>query len=440
MDSYRKTTLWRVFFMAILAVNTGAVIWLWHGANLPLLTGGLHGTLIAYGRLAGLLLECAILLQLVLIARIPILERSFGFDKMNKLHRYIGYSLAALFLTHPILLLWGYGAINNRSGYAQFLDFFYNWEDVAKAMLAVLILAVIVLFTVFFRKRVQYETWHGIHLLGYVAIALAFGHQINFADVSYGWGLYRWLALNFVVFGLLLFYRFIRPLLLYYRHRFYVREIKQETPDIWSVLISGRHMDKFRFEPGQFAQWFFLDKGFILPHPFTFSAAPNGETVRVTPKASGDFTRRIKDLRPGSKVLIDGPLGRFTAAASSRDKFLLIAGGVGITPIRALVEGLARDKKDAVVLYSARSENDFALAHEIQKEVRLYKFVSDTNSPQAGFESGRIDLAAIRRLVPDFLEREVYTCGPEPMMDAVELALRFAHMPKKHIHIERFAF
>jgi predicted ferric reductase len=439
MTSIKKTLCWRIFFYALLGANLAALIALWWTASGSFFSLGTSAALIALGRLAGLLTEFTILVQLILIARIPILEHTFGFDRMNKLHRVTGYSIAGIFIFHPLFLTTGYAMENGWGFIQQFLDFYYNWEDVGKAILGALVFGLIIFVTVFFRKKMQYEAWHTIHLLAYVGIVLAFGHQTNFGDLSHGAPYWRWLALNFIVFGLVLFYRALWPIIQFYRHRFVIEEVRQETPDIWSVIIGGRNIEKFNYHPGQFAHFFFFQKGFIWPHPFSFSHAPNGKTLRVSIKSSGDFTSRIKNLRPGTKVLIDGPLGRFTPFAAHRAKFLLVAGGVGITPIRAMAEHLAKEKSDAVLFYAARTPADFALAHEIPPHVPVHKFISEGETSQ-GFEKGRVTLEAIRRYAPDFGEREIYICGPKPMMDALETSLRAAGIPKKHIHTERFAF
>jgi len=96
---------------------------------------------------------------------------------------------------------------------------------------------------------------------------------------------------------------------------------------VTSVYLTGRQLDRFAFRSGQYANEVFLSKGRWSPHPFSFSAAPNGRYLRVSIKAAGDFTDRIRELTPGTLLLLEGPLGAFTAA-EPRDKYLMVAGGL----------------------------------------------------------------------------------------------------------------
>jgi predicted ferric reductase len=152
-------------------------------------------------------------------------------------------------------------------------------------------------------------------------------------------------------------FRFGRPIFRSARHRFRIDRIVMESDDVTSVYLTGRQLDRFRFGPGQYANIVFLSKGRWSPHPFSFSAAPNGQFVRVSIKAAGDFTDRVRELAPGTVALLEGPLGAFTAA-EPRDKYLMVAGGIGITRIRALIESLAAAGRDIVLLYSVKTADD----------------------------------------------------------------------------------
>jgi predicted ferric reductase len=93
-------------------------------------------------------------------------------------------------------------------------------------------------------------------------------------------------------------------------------------------------LERFSFRAGQYANVSFFTKGHWAPHPFSFSAAPNGRFLRISIKAVGDFTDRIRHLTPGAFVLVDGRVHR--ASASIDHKYLMVAGGIGITPKRWL--------------------------------------------------------------------------------------------------------
>ncbi len=438
MHSLRKNLIIG-FFLANLAVIVG--IWLFRSRSL-IVGGSLSDELIAFGRLFGLLGEYFILVQLVLVGRIRAIEQVYGFDTLNRLHQKIGKWLGASLVLHPVFLIWGYARVSGISLWAQFLQFLAVWEYVWMAFIALLIILGAVLISLaIVRKKLRYETWYFSHLSMYLAIALVFAHQIQTADVSYGAGLYYWLALNFTVFGFVLLYRFIKPLWLFGKHRFVVEKVVKETDEVISIYITGRNMDTFRFRPGQYINLTFLAKRFWYTHPFSFSAAPNGKNIRITVKSLGDFTSTIHRVQPGTFVIIDGPLGIFTEEKSLRQKYLFIAGGIGITPIRALIDELAPQGKDMVLLYGNRDEHTIAFKEELTtKLVKItYIISSSTGHAPVGYETGYIDKEKIARIVPDYRDREVYLCGPDPMMRSVIADLKLLGIPEAQIHFEHFS-
>ncbi|MCX5014048.1 hypothetical protein OG765_24115 [Streptomyces sp. NBC_00555] len=100
--------------------------------------------------------------------------------------------------------------------------------------------------------------------------------------------------------------------------------------------------------------------------PFSLSAPVRGNTLRITVKRLGGHSRRIRRLRPGTRVLATGPFGALTAARRTRPKVLLIAGGVGITPMRALFETLPGGPGDITLLYRAGAEEQLVLRAELE--------------------------------------------------------------------------
>jgi predicted ferric reductase len=427
----RNAMLWPLFYLANLVV----IELLWYAGSFggagSLAHHGMPAFLIAMGRLTGLLAEYFILLELVLIGRIRFIERQYGFDKMNFVHRYVGYFLATFLLLHPILLTGGYAAQSHVGLVAQFFTFLSTWEDIVKAFLGFLLfMAVIVLSISIARKRLRYETWYLTHLFVYAGIALSFGHQINTADVSQGGALYYWLVLNFAVFGLVILYRFLRPWYLFFRHRFKVDKVIEEAPGVYSVYIVGRKLDHYHFKAGQYAHVTFLARGMWYSHPFSFSVAPNGHFIRFTIKKSGDFTARVGEIRAGTRVMLDGPFGTFTAGKSVTGKYLLIAGGIGVTPIRSLAEFLIHKRRDVRVLYSARSEEQLVFKKEFTKIGAPTEYILS----QAG---SRLDLKAIKAIVPDWRERDIYICGPKQMTETLVSVMR---LPKEQVHYELFGY
>jgi predicted ferric reductase len=291
------------------------------------------------------------------------------------------------------------------------------------------------------KRRLPYDAWHGGHLAMYVAIGLASLHQTGGAEMlKQPWWRSYWMALHVAVIGALVVFRVARPVFNLARHRFRIDRVILESDDVTSVYLTGRYLERFSFRAGQYANVAFLTKGLWAPHPFSFSAAPNGQFLRISIKAVGDFTGRVRQLRPGSLVLVEGPLGAFTASTSIGEKYLMIAGGIGITPIRALVESLAAGGHDVVLVYGARTVDDLVLARELRALTpRCHFVVSQAADSDAGYERGRIDRAMLERLVADVPDREAFVCGPPPMMKGVIGTLRALGLRESRIHYERFA-
>jgi predicted ferric reductase len=436
-DRAKKTLL-----LGLLAANILATGLLWWRGSSPLLEhGAASSVLIALGRLMGLALQLAILVQLILVSRLPLIERPFGFDKLNRAHRILGYVLLGTLVLHPALLTYGYALGSGIPFMEQQLQFVKEWPYVLLAVVGLDLMILAGLLSLpWIRRRLKYGAWHGTHLLMYLAVGLAFRHQFNSEDLSTGWAARYWFALNVAVFGVLIAYRFLKPFRDYARHRFVVERVVPETADVTSVHIGGRAMERFAFEPGQYVHVSFLKKGLREPHPFSLSQAPDGRTLRLSIKNSGDFTSRIRALATtGTKLLLEGPFGRFTARAARTEKFLLIAGGIGITPIRSMLQRLAERGADAVLLYANRSPKDVVFAEELDAMGVRRHDVFSQDAP-VGAEKGFVDEEKIRRLVPDFAERDIYVCGPPVMMDKLVAMFRGLGVPKARIHFEKFAY
>jgi predicted ferric reductase len=433
----KKTILY-----SLLVANVLATIWIWWIGSGLLFAVNNGGTLIALGRLAGLLLQLTILLQVILMGRISFIEQTFGHDKLNKLHRLVGYSVLVLFFIHPLLLSLGYAQLNATSILAQFLDFLKNYEDVLRAFVGWGIFIFVIGITITLRKKIRYETWYFIHLLVYIAIAFTFGHQTQSADVSVGKPLYYWLTLNFIGFGVMLLYRFGKPIYQSFKYQFKVERISQEAPDIYSIYITGKDISKFKFRAGQFANLNFIGFGLWFTHPFSFSQAPGHDQLRFSIKTLGDFTNKVNSIKLGTRVILDGPLGLFTASQAMQKKFLFIAGGIGITPIRALLEEQLKNNRDMVLLYANKTLASTAFKTEIEQLgiKTTYVLSNDESQQTSNIEHGYINSEKIKRLVPDYLEREIYLCGPPVMMTALITELEKLGIQKKYIHFEKFSY
>ncbi|MFC8422228.1 ferric reductase-like transmembrane domain-containing protein [Streptomyces sp. NPDC057236] len=394
--------------------------------------------LVVLGRLTGLYAALLMAFQLLLVARLPWLDRRIGMDRLTLWHRWVGFGLLWTLLGHAVFLTFGYAEMSSMDPVDQLVDLAETVEGVLRAVVALaLILVVGAVSARRARRRLAYETWHFVHLYTYVAVVLAFTHQVavgstftaSAAATAYWYGLWG-AALTAVFAG-----RLVLPLWRNLRHRLRVTAVVPESDDVVSVYITGRDLDRLPARAGQFFLWRFLTKDrWWQANPFSLSAAPDGRTLRLTAKAAGDGSAALRHLRPGTRVFAEGPYGAFTTLHRTRPDALLIAGGVGVTPIRALLEEL---HGHAVVLHRVNTETD-AVLHDELRELALAKGAElhlITGPPVPD----RLAPGELSRLVPDLTDRDVYVCGPPGMTAAVLRGLRELGVPKRQIHHERFS-
>ena len=437
--------IWKLILSIVDIINVFVIFTFWSQTSAEFISEGFAAEVIAYGRLFGLFAGYCFLKQLLYIGRVKWIEKFVGFDWLTRAHRLNGALAFLLVLFHSLFLSFGYSAYRKVSLFAQVNDFITNWDDVAGAYIAMIILSLVVLVTIF-RQKLNYEIWYKSHLLIYFAFLLSFGHQVESgsdlkADYQF---LTYWAFLYVFVIANFLLYRVVMPLRKFLFHRFVVEKIERETEDVVSIYISGTKLDKFKFQAGQFVIVRFLVKGLWLEaHPFSLSLPYNGEHLRITVKALGDFTERLKDLNVGTSVMIDGPHGVFTDRQSSSSKAALIAGGIGITPLRAIAESLLKANKEVTLIYSHRYEKDGVFLAELDNliQIRGLKVFHLISRGEANIgEIGRISRDRIKRYVPDIAKYDVYICGPHAMMNDTKKLLRSLNVPRRAIKQERFAF
>ena len=428
--------------------NAAVILFMWLRATGTQPIANTADELNAIGRVTALIGTYLVLWQLLLMARVPWLERALGMEALVQLHRWNGYGALGLLLAHAVAQTVGYAMTGRIDVVTQLVDFALHYDGLLAAMVALVLLVAVTLLSVAIVKRhMAYETWYFVHLYAYLAVLLAFGHELATGSDFIGAPVFVWYwwALYAAVGAILLYYRVVAPLRLYARHRFRVERIEREGNRAVSVYVSGRDLSAFAFEPGQFAVWRFLDpRRWWEAHPFTLSMPPSARHLRVTVKKSGDFTTSLGDLRVGTPVLVEGPFGHFTKEVARRDKVLLIAGGIGITPLRVLAEDLADSGADICLLYRGGRDADLALRAELDRlarprGIRVEYLLSDRDLH--GRRGGDwLRPQNLITLVPDITQREVYVCGPQGMMESVQKALRHLDVPARQIHTEVFHF
>ena len=387
----------------------------------------------------GLHAAVLMLFQLLLVARLPWLDRRIGMDRLTVWHRWTGFTLLWTILTHAFLVVLGYARLDDASMTKTFSALAGVPASLLGMCAAAIVVVVAAVSAQYVRRRLPYEVWHGLHLLLYVALGLAFVHQLQETTTftSSAFAELYWWALWLFAFGALLTGRIVVPVWRNVYHRFEVSEVVPESANVVSVRVTGRRLDRLPARAGQFFIWRFPGhNNWWLANPFSLSAAPDGRTLRLTAKAVGGTSAGLRQLPVGGRAFLEGPYGAFTSLHRTRPGALLIAGGVGITPIRALLEEEAGG--DVVVLYRVRAESDAVLLDEVRDLVagqdgRLHLLTGHRNEGPPVFAPDRL-----RTLVPDIAERDVYVCGPPAMTSAVLGALRDLGVPRRQVHAERF--
>ena len=403
--------------------------------------GAPGGLLSAAGRLAGFTGAYLMLIMVVLVARLPWLERSVGQDQLVRWHRRVAPWAIGLITAHVILIVLGYAQAASTGAWHEVWVLLTSYRDILAATVGfgLLILAGVTSYR-HVRRRLKYETWWVIHLYLYLGLTLAFAHQI-FTGVSFiGHPLVRalWIALWAATAGMVIVYRIAQPVWRSLRHRLKIVEIRPEAPGVVSVVCRGRHLDRLAVSGGQFFVWHFLARQLWWQgHPYSLSALPQPPYIRVTIKGLGDQSRAAARLRPGTWVAIEGPYGAFTSHARVSDGVALFAAGVGITPVRALLEDLPAGV-DVVVVLRASTPADLVHRDEVaalvrQRGGRIKEIVGSRNKV-------RINARAVRSIVPDIADRDVYICGPDGFSAEIAAAATALGTGPEQIHTETFGF
>ncbi|MER6373580.1 ferric reductase [Streptomyces sp. RLB3-17] len=426
--------------LALLWAGVGAVVALWWYDTRSVV--GLAGWLTDAGRIAGLLCgySCAVLVALM--ARVPLLERRIGSDRVARWHAMAGRYTVSLLVAHVTLILFGYAAQDGAGIVHETLSVVFDYPDMLKATTGTLILfAVGITSARAARRRISHEFWYYLHLLTYVAVFLTFFHQLALGSDFVGDTAAQaaWYVLYLGTAALVVWFRLLVPVRLNLRHKLRVESVYREAPGVFSIVVRGERLNELNAQAGQFFRWRFLSDGMRWTStPYSLSAPPRPDRMRITVKALGDHSAAVGLLRPGTRVWAEGPYGALTAERHTGRKALLIAGGVGITPLRALFETLPGGPGDVTLLYRASTAEDLALGAELEaiaqwRGARVLYAVNGADGTRPRFTA-----ESLRASVPGLAGHDVYLCGPPAMARDLYGALRAAGVPDRRIHHESF--
>ena len=399
------------------------------------------GLITIASRFAALIGTYLVLVGLLLVARIPWVERSVGHDRMVTWHRKLGPWSLYLILLHVILVVLGYSSNDRIPMYKEFwiMVTTYSWMLPALAGFILMMAAGVTSYRKA-RAKMAYETWWIIHLCTYLAIALSFMHQVlnGVMFISHPLAKKWWIGMYIFVGGSMVLWRLLLPLLRSIIHGLVVEKVVVEGPGVVSVHIRGRRLDKMGARGGNFFGWRFLTKNhWWQSHPYSLSAAPHSKLLRITVKDLGDHSHSLAHLKPGTRVLAEGPYGIFTANRATGKHVLLVGGGVGITPLRALMEEFPKGASIDVI-YRASREDDVVLHKELnflaeQLNARIHYMIG----PRARYPLTPTHLVSV---VPHIALCDVFVCGPEALVHRVRHTVEALGVPSDRFHDEAFAF
>lgn len=383
-----------------------------------------------------------IALQFLLIARFERVSASYGLDAVLRFHRYVALVAVLFVVAHPVILV-----IFEPAMLALLHPLHGSWgiRTANWALYAIILLALLSVF----RKqlRLGYEAWRLSHtLLGIAAIVLAHLHvHLSGRYTDVWWKEALLITISAVAVALLAYLRLIRPAL-QRRSPYRVAELRPERGRVWSLALEPVGHAGMRFKPGQFGYLKLRHPYSVDEHPFSFaSSAERPGRMAFAIKELGDFSDRIGTVPVGTKAFVDGPHGAFSSDLSPAAGYVLIAGGIGIAPFMSMLRTMAdrSDRRPVLLVYGEKRWEDLAFREEIEglrgKVVLDVVYTLDQPPGDWTGERGFITAELLRRHLPqEGIERMVFVCGPNPMIEAVEAALAQCGVPARLVHAERF--
>jgi len=408
----------------------------------------------AFNRLTALVGTSLLLIHMILVARVPWLEKILGLDKLTHAHKKLGKPLLYLLIVHTITALISYSISDGVGVLITLLNLIGGYADLLLAFIGLLLMILVVVSSIrAARRKLSYEAWYLIHLLSYISIFVAIPHQFSLGTellaepllATYFIALYVFVGLNIVWF------RFLFPVVQSLALSLRVESVRLEANRTTSIVIGGKRVESLGAEAGQFFMLRVLAaKQWWRPHPFSVSASPSN-TIRFTVGNRGDDTSLLQEIRPGTRVVLEGPFGVFSESKRTKQHVLLLAAGIGVAPIRALAESLASDPGDVTVVYRVTDRSDASLLDEVERICRERNHALHVldgprpNGPgflpkqQAG-EQIAPEYARLLALAPFAAESDIYICGPSAWSNAAVQALKKLNVPKASIHVEEFAW
>ena len=418
------------------------VLWFVAGPEVPVGRRGVEAwPFLVIGQVAGLVGMALLSVSFVLSARLRGLEDYFGgLDGMYRTHHRVGLAAFGFLLLHPVALAlrfvpadWGRAVAFLLPGHARWavnLGVYALW-------------GMILLLGVTLTARVPYDKWKlshkglGLVLLG-GAVHMWFvegtrGMRVAVAEHAALWG-YMTAIVGLGLAGAV--YKIV-VLPLWPKPRYTVAGVERLNDDVVEVTLTpqGEPID---FVPGQFVFVTFYGAGLTREsHPYTLCGPADAETLTITVKALGDYTRRLCErLEAGIEASLEGPYGRFDYRDGG-DRQIWIAGGVGVAPFLSWTRNMARDgttTRDVDFYYCVHDRSDAVYREEFGAISQQLPNVHV--ALVCSVEDGHLHADDIG----DVTDADVFMCGPKRLTTDLRRQFRRRGVPDRRIHYEDFEF
>jgi predicted ferric reductase len=421
--------------------------------------------LTALAGLAGWIAALMFLYQLLLMARIPFFEFGFGRDKIVEWHRHFGFWSFWFLVAHIVLMAVGWGLRFSTNPFRQLWNILTGFPGLWLATIATLFICIaVILFSVkSIRDVLRYEWWHLLHMLAYPAVFLALPHMIWAGSTLSPNRLARnfWIILWILIALALVWYRFLLPIIRSGRHNVRVQEVIPDGSRGVTVKMTGKNLDQLGARGGSFFTWRFVDgPGSFAGLPFSLSMPPTDDKLQIAVGVVGDGTRRIAELKPGTRVIFEGPMGRINGDLRLGNRLLMFGAGAGVGPMIAILGEQDWAPGECILVTRDNFEEEAMMVPEIQELIETRGLIwhhlvggiptSGSTWLPPGPDGAAPDGAALidswlaedpaYHGGGDYTNTDVFVCGPPIWMKAVKKDLDRVGLDPEQIHIEEFAY
>ncbi|GAA0895219.1 ferredoxin reductase family protein [Pseudonocardia zijingensis] len=446
MDHRLLRATWLGGLGAIIGAPTFAFLALPSVAHLGLpTTGGLWQKL---STITGLLALSALVCAAVLPSRLRSLNRAFGIESVIDVHRFLGIVTASLIFAHLACV------VAADPANITLLDLTTAPGRARAATVSTLALIALAVLTVLRNQaRLSYELWKLSHVTLAATALLAAGLHVWLLDQLVRDAVIGTMFMLFaVLLVLVLGHRWVWRPLCDPSTEFVVRDVRRENRTVSTLVLEpcarvGRPATSWAFAPGQFA-WIRLDRSVMAEeHPFTIASSAHSDATEFTIRHTGDFTRALRRLPVGATVWVDGPHGAFTNDAEASAGFVMIAGGVGITPMMSMLRTAAHrnDPRPYRLVVVASAPEDLLFRGELAELRQLIdlEVTEVLRRPVEGWSghTGDINvdlLSAVLGGAHNAAEVDYFICGPPALVTDALGALDVLGAPLDRIHTEQF--